>query len=477
MDLHKGPGRLFFIIGGVAIIGILGLVLNNQTTTPTLSAELTQTRIPETEGTAQELSNTAANLPTLTGQKLPAPPTTVTGVLIVNSTAPTFQPNASPTNTSQPPTPTIKPNASATNTPRTPTSIFQSSASPTKTPLPPTPDADCNKVGPLRDDTIPPGTVLDPGQPFEKSWSFYNIGSCTWDAGYYLSFDSGSLTYTHLSIPLDATIPTGMVGQVSVAAIAPTSPGTYEDSWILYDTNGQPLTDGDGEVQIFSISIVVRAYTPTPTRTPTPTQLPPANIYGRLIKDGNALGSGINLTLEDQQNQSIATAMTSGDGTFSWIGVPASTQGYNIVFSQVSNDQFGMGEVLTWVWVGPIPVKDGDKIQLGDIDIDPEGFVQSSPAPEAVYSAASITPDSPVLFQWSNYPNAIDYWVDLIRGEDELVWQSALVPAQSAAFDGTVQNGTHIQPDEYWWAVGARRWLGPYMQTVYTYLTNIRFEQ
>jgi len=136
-----------------------------------------------------------------------------------------------------------------------------------------------------------------------------------------------------------------------------------------------------------------------------------------------------------------------------------------------------MDQVVSWAWIGPIVAQGGDVIQLSDIDISRLGFGQISPVPDAVYSSASLSFNNPILFTWATYPDAIDYWVDLVRGEEEKVWQSQLMSAQSTPFDGTLSDGSHIQPDEYWWAVGARRWLGDYPQAVYTYLTSISVEE
>jgi hypothetical protein len=69
------------------------------------------------------------------------------------------------------------------------------------------------------------------------------------------------------------------------------------------------------------------------------------------------------------------------------------------------------------------------------------------------------------------------YWVDLTSGEEQiLVWQSDFVQDNSAAFDGALNDGTAIQPGDYWWGVGARRGFGPYTLTSYGYLSQLRVE-
>jgi hypothetical protein len=45
----------------------------------------------------------------------------------------------------------------------------------------------CND-GVLVSENLPDGTMLSPGQPYEKSFGFLNTGSCTWDEGYAFVF-------------------------------------------------------------------------------------------------------------------------------------------------------------------------------------------------------------------------------------------------------------------------------------------------
>jgi hypothetical protein len=45
----------------------------------------------------------------------------------------------------------------------------------------------------MGDVTIPDGTVMKPGRNFEKSWLVMNTGTCTWDDGFVLVYQGGSL--------------------------------------------------------------------------------------------------------------------------------------------------------------------------------------------------------------------------------------------------------------------------------------------
>ncbi len=50
----------------------------------------------------------------------------------------------------------------------------------------------CNNSSFVSDVTVPDGTVLPPGQNFDKVWAVKNTGSCTWDDGYALIYIGGS---------------------------------------------------------------------------------------------------------------------------------------------------------------------------------------------------------------------------------------------------------------------------------------------
>jgi hypothetical protein len=212
---------------------------------------------------------------------------------------------------------------------------------------------------------------------------------------------------------------------------------------------------------------------PTPTPTPTPTPLPPGRIVGRVLLDGTPVSEGVTLKLENRSYNVIAKTKVEADGVYAFTDLEASGEGYNVSFAQQWNSQYGTDQVVSWGWLGPVPVEDGAVIELPDFDISLLGFKQVNPEPDATFSAAAISPENPITFEWTAYPQAVKYWLDVVRGEEqELVWQS-LIRATSFAFDGTVGNGAHIQPGEYWWGVGARRESGPYPLTVYGYLPGL----
>ena len=217
--------------------------------------------------------------------------------------------------------------------------------------------------------------------------------------------------------------------------------------------------------------------TPTPTYTPTPTSTPtstpsvtpvPGSIAGRVLLNGVPEG-GVTIKLEDQAINTVAQTVSGADGTYTFANLTATDEGYNLVFAQEWNTQYALDQVISWGWLGSIPVADGNVVQMPDFDISLLGFEPTTPAANASFSA--ISSSNPIQFTWVPYPQANRYWVDLAHGQDQnIVWQSSIAQSTSISFDGILANGSQIQPGEYWWGVGARRDLGAYKLTVYGYL-------
>lgn len=230
-----------------------------------------------------------------------------------------------------------------------------------------------------------------------------------------------------------------------------------------------------------SIPLPTLTATPTllPTRTPTlppsptwtPSPIPPGHIQGRLLVDGVPVAAGVILKLEDQRYTIVGQGQTDAAGLFTFANLPASDDGYNVLFAQEWNTRYDLEKVVSWGWLGPVIVAGGETVQLPDLDISLQGFKQLSPVPDAAFSAAALSPEHPITFEWTAYPGAVSYWADLSPGEAlEAIWQSELTPGFTATFDGTVEPGT------YWWGVGARRSSGPYTLTVYGYQQRLVIE-
>lgn len=207
--------------------------------------------------------------------------------------------------------------------------------------------------------------------------------------------------------------------------------------------------------------------TESATATPTAGQSEagqPGQISGRVLINNAPPASPLALTLENKSYQAIARATTGDGGSYAFPNVPASAEGYNVVFSQDLNPNSQIDRVATWAWLGPVPVRGGQTVDLPALDIALMGLQPSAPAHEGV-----VPGGQPVNFSWTPYPQATGYWLDLSRGDDQQnAWQSPLQPGTSATWDGTVAG--QRAPGTYWWGVGARKPVSQYMLVLYSYL-------
>jgi hypothetical protein len=179
-------------------------------------------------------------------------------------------------------TPSITPLPEASSSPivfptlgsvASPTTAFVfASPTPTGTYYTATPNAGslaygCNNLAFIRDVSLPNGTVLEPNEPFTRTWKVSNNGTCDWLYGYRLVPVSG---FQLASDPIgvhNAPVPPGEWREFSVGARAPDDAGTYTQYWQMSDGAGHTFG------ATLSISIIVRAptNTPNPTNTPQPT--------------------------------------------------------------------------------------------------------------------------------------------------------------------------------------------------------------
>ena len=181
-----------------------------------------------------------------------ATPTVDTESVIATSIAATMQVMAETQTAQVPPTP-----ESTATTQALPTATTGTSTQPTAT-LPsvqlPT---NCLIAG-LASETIPDGTLLARGASFTKEWRITNGGTCAWNTGYKLVFESGDLLgAASETVNLTQSVNSGMSTTVSIKMTAPNSDGTYTGYWMLQSDTGV-------NVGRFSVSINVGTATATP---------------------------------------------------------------------------------------------------------------------------------------------------------------------------------------------------------------------
>lgn len=98
----------------------------------------------------------------------------------------------------------------------------------------------CNDAAYIADVTVPDGTVMKPGEDFEKTWAVKNSGTCTWDEGYSLVFVAGDKMDGY-DLPIKARnqfVDPGDTVNLTVLLTAHIAPGVYEGCWRMRDDKG-----------------------------------------------------------------------------------------------------------------------------------------------------------------------------------------------------------------------------------------------
>ncbi|HKJ28185.1 MAG TPA: NBR1-Ig-like domain-containing protein [Anaerolineales bacterium] len=104
--------------------------------------------------------------------------------------------------------------------------------------------------------TVYDSAQFSPGQEFTKVWRLQNVGSCTWNKDYEITFDGGDkMNGTTVSMP-EKVFP-GEVVDIAIEMQAPNSKGTYKGYWLLRTDNGSKFGIGSGANMPFWAEIKV----------------------------------------------------------------------------------------------------------------------------------------------------------------------------------------------------------------------------
>ena len=90
----------------------------------------------------------------------------------------------------------------------------------------------------LGDVTIEDGVTLPAGEPFTKTWRVSNIGTCTWDRGYFLKNLDRTDRDTQ-RIQLLEEVPPGTSYEISVGLVAPEEPAEVRSRWQMMTPEGK----------------------------------------------------------------------------------------------------------------------------------------------------------------------------------------------------------------------------------------------
>jgi len=98
----------------------------------------------------------------------------------------------------------------------------------------------------VADVTYPDGTIVHPGQHFQKVWEIQNVGSVTWHDRYLRRLDlppGPNTCQTPDQVPIGET-PPGQLAWISVNVTAPAGTGTCWVGWKMVDGGGNLLLPG-----------------------------------------------------------------------------------------------------------------------------------------------------------------------------------------------------------------------------------------
>jgi hypothetical protein len=88
------------------------------------------------------------------------------------------------------------------------------------------------------DASYPDYTDVTHSTSFNKTWTFSNVGYCTWNTGYHLTFVSGSqMGGASPRYLVNSVAPGGSIN-ITVTMTAPASVGTYTGNWQFYSDTG-----------------------------------------------------------------------------------------------------------------------------------------------------------------------------------------------------------------------------------------------
>jgi len=99
-------------------------------------------------------------------------------------------------------------------------------------------------------ETIPDGTVFRPGETFTKSWTFRNIGTCTWDTNYRMIYMGGDRMEGQIEIPFPGYVAPDDLMTIELELTAPQENGDFRGDWQIQNDLGAKLYDLWVEIQV-----------------------------------------------------------------------------------------------------------------------------------------------------------------------------------------------------------------------------------
>ena len=102
--------------------------------------------------------------------------------------------------------------------------------------------------------STPSNTKVTNGYGYMEKWTFTNTGTTTWDSKYRFQFVSGNAGCDHAAFSLTGTNAPGATYWVYMNCTAPSTPGTYSETWQFVGASGPVLIDGSKTITLQIVS-------------------------------------------------------------------------------------------------------------------------------------------------------------------------------------------------------------------------------
>ncbi len=143
----------------------------------------------------------------------------------------------------------------------TPPPLDATSAPPTAPPTGAAGSNFCTASATFVKETVPDGTIEQPGATFLKTWTIKNTGTCPWDSSWKFVYVSGDIMGGAYVYNFPQPAAPGDTVDVPISLVAPTADGQYTGYWKIQSPWGMVFGDS-GSGNPFWVQIVVGSGTP-----------------------------------------------------------------------------------------------------------------------------------------------------------------------------------------------------------------------
>jgi len=181
--------------------------------------------------------------------------------------------------------------------------------------------------------STPGNTTVTNGMGYEEKWTFTNTGTTTWGPNYSLQYISGNAGCSHAAFPLGTNAP-GANYWVELNCTAPSTPGTYSETWQMVGPSGPILIGGSKTLTIQIVSATTDA----------------ATFVGSTVPDNTAEAAGQAYTVKITMQNNGTSTWDAGHYNFQYVSGNAGCSHETYAASGIAP---GMQQAMTLVCTAP----------------------------------------------------------------------------------------------------------------------------